>query len=116
MKKVFWTALVLVLAFILIGSGLTQEQKPNMRQEIVKLKYIDKEDILNVLYTFKSPEGRISPSPKSGLLTISDYPENVEKVLEVIRQLDVKPADIQFTIQLIMASTEGDSERADALI
>lgn len=116
MKKVFWTALVLVLAFILIGSGFAQEQKPNMRQEIVKLKYIDKEDILNVLYTFKSPEGRISPSPKSGLLTISDYPENVEKVLEVIRQLDVKPADIQFSIQLIMASTEGDSERADALI
>jgi hypothetical protein len=116
MKKVFWIAIVLALAFVLVGAGLGQANNSEMRQEIVKLKYIDKEEILNVLYTFKSPEGRISPSPKSGLLTISDYPENVEKVLEVIRQLDVKPADIQFSIQLIMASTEGDSERSDALI
>jgi hypothetical protein len=116
MKKVFWIAIVLALAFVLVGAGLGQANNSEMRQEIVKLKYIDKEEILNALYTFKSPEGRISPSPKSGLLTISDYPENVEKVLEVIRQLDVKPADIQFSIQLIMASTEGDSERSDALI
>jgi len=116
MKKAFRTAVVLALAFVLTGAGLGQESKPKMRQEIVKLKYIDKEEILNVLYTFKSPDGRISPSPKSGLLTISDYPENVEKVLEVIRELDVKPADIQFSIQLIMASAEGDPGRSDALI
>jgi hypothetical protein len=116
MKKALWTAIVLALAFVLVGTGLGQANNSEMRQEIVKLKYIDKEEILNVLYTFKSPDGRISPSPKSGLLTISDYPENVEKVLEVIRELDVKPADIQFSIQLILASAEGDPERSDALI
>ncbi len=116
MKKVFWTVVVFVLAFILIGAGMGQEQKPKMRQEIVKLKYIDKEEILNVLYTFKSPDGRISSSPKSGLLTISDYPENVEKVLEVIRELDVKPADIQFSIQLVLASAVDEPGKSDALI
>jgi hypothetical protein len=108
MKKAFWISLVLILSFVLLGAGLGQESKPKMRQEIVKLKYIDKEDILNVLYTFLSREGRISPSPSSGLLTISDYPENVEKVLAVIRELDVKPADIQFNIQLVLASAESD--------
>jgi hypothetical protein len=116
MKKGFWTAVILALIFILLGAGFGQESKPKMRQEIVKLKYIDKGEILNVLYTFKSPDGAISPSPKSGLLTISDYPENVEKILEVIHQLDVKPADIQFNIQLIMASAEEDPARSDALI
>jgi hypothetical protein len=116
MKKVFWTAVILALTFILLGAGFGQENKPKMRQEIVKLKYIDKEEILNVLYTFKSPDGRISPSPKSGLLTISDYPENVEKVLEVIRQLDVKPADIKFSIQLVLASAVDEPGKSDALI
>jgi hypothetical protein len=116
MKKAFWISLVLILSFVLLGTGLGQENKPKMRQEIVKLKYIDKEDILNVLYTFLSREGRISPSPRSGLLTISDYPENVEKVLAVIRELDVKPVDIQFTIQLVLASAEGDPGKSPDLI
>jgi Bacterial type II/III secretion system short domain len=116
MKKAFWIALVLILSFVLLGAGLGQESKPNMRQEIVKLKYIDKEEILNVLYTFLSREGRISPSPRSGLLTISDYPENVEKVLAVIKELDVKPADIQFNIQLILASTTDEPGKSGDLI
>jgi len=116
MKKAFWISLILILSFVLVGVGLGQENKPKMRQEIVKLKYIDKEEILNVLYTFLSREGRISPSPRSGLLTISDYPENVEKVLAVIRELDVKPADIQFNIQLVLASAEGDPAKSADLI
>jgi len=112
MKKAFWFSAILILSFVLLGAALGQQDKPKMRQEIVKLKYIDKEDILNVLYTFLSREGRISPSPSSGLLTISDYPENVEKVLAVIRELDVKPVDIQFTIQLVLASAAGDPGRS----
>ena len=116
MKKASWISLVLILSFVLLGTGLGQENKPKMRQEIVKLKYIDKEDILNVLYTFLSRDGRISPSPRSGLLTISDYPENVEKVLAVIRELDVKPVDIQFTIQLVLASAEGDPGKSADLL
>jgi hypothetical protein len=115
MKKAFSIAAVLVLSFVLLGAGLGQENKPKMRQEIIKLKYIDREEIRLVLSTFLSPYGRISPTEKSGLLTISDIPENVEKILAVIRELDVKPADIQFTIQLILASTEGDPGRPDEL-
>jgi len=115
MKKAFWISAILVLSFVLLGTGLGQENKPKMRQEIVKLKYIDREEIRLVLSTFLSPYGRISPTERSGLLTISDIPENVEKILAVIRELDVKPADIQFTIQLILASTEGDPGRPDEL-
>ncbi|MGB7296387.1 MAG: secretin N-terminal domain-containing protein [Candidatus Aminicenantales bacterium] len=116
MKKAFWIAVILALSFVLLGAGLGQESKPKMRQEIIKLKYIDKEEIRLVLSTFLSPYGRISPTEKSGLLTISDIPENVEKILAVIREFDVKPVDIQFSIQLIMASAESDPGRSDALI
>lgn len=116
MKKAFGITLILILSSVLLGTGWGQENKPKIRQEIVKLKYIDKEEILNVLYTFISREGRISPSPTSGLLTVSDYPENVEKVLAVIRELDIKPVDIQFTIQLILASAEDEPGRSSELI
>jgi hypothetical protein len=113
MKKAFSIAAVLVLTFVLLGAGFGQESKPKMRQEIVRLKYIDQDELIKVLVTFASREGRMSPSTKTGLFTISDYPENVEKILAVIRELDVKPADIQFTIQLILASTEDESGKSE---
>ena len=115
MKKNVWITMLLALALVLSSAAFSQEPPKKMRQEIVKLKYIDKEEIRLVLSTFLSPYGRISPTERSGLLTISDIPENVEKILAVIRELDVKPADIQFTIQLILASTEGDPGRPDEL-
>jgi len=116
MKKNVSITMLLALAVVLSSAAFSQEPPQKMRQEIVKLKYIDKEEILNVLYTFLSNAGKISPSPRSGLLTVSDYPENVEKILAVIRELDVKPVDIQFTIQLVLASTEDEPGRPAELI
>ncbi len=95
--------------------GMAQEIRPKMRQEIVKLKYIKNNQILSVLYTFLSREGRINPNPESGLITISDYPENVDRILSVIREFDVKPADLQFTIQLVLGSSSGDDSTEDAV-
>jgi type II secretory pathway component GspD/PulD (secretin) len=118
MKKVVLIAIFVIMAIFLVSvnPGLAQEVRPKMRQEIVKLKYIDKNEILSVLLTFASREGRISPSPESGLITVSDYPENVEKILEVIRKLDVKPADIQFSIQLVLGSAAGEEKSDEALL
>jgi len=116
MKENVSITMLLALAVVLSSAAFSQEPPQKMRQEIVKLKYIDKEEILNVLYTFLSNAGKISPSPRSGLLTVSDYPENVEKILAVIRELDVKPVDIQFTIQLVLASTEDEPGRPAELI
>jgi len=116
MKRAFCISLILALSFVLLGAGLGQENKPKMRQEIVKLKYIDRNEILGMLQTFVSRDGRIMPSPQGGLLSISDYPENVEKILAVIRELDVKPVDIQFTIQLILASIEDEPGKSEDLI
>jgi hypothetical protein len=119
MNKAIRTAIVLALAFVLVGAGLGQENKPKMRQEIVKLNYINPNEIntiIMILRPFFSRDGQISPSSKSGFLSISDYPENMEKILAAIRELDIKPADIQFSIQLILASTVDEPGRSDALI
>jgi hypothetical protein len=116
MKKNVWITMLLAAAVALSSSAFSQEPPKKMRQEIVKLKYIDREEIRLVLSTFLSPYGRISPTERSGLLTISDVPENVEKILAVIRELDVKPADIQFTIQLVLASTEDEPGKSEDLM
>jgi hypothetical protein len=111
------------IAAVLVASGLafapagfSQEvKKPNLRQEIVRLKYVKNNQVLSILYTFLGPQGRINPNPDSGMLTISDYPENVDKILAVLREVDVKPADIQFTIQLVLGSAMPDQKSDDAI-
>jgi len=77
----------------------------NQRKEIVKLKYVRAQDIQNLIYTYVSPMGRIQVNPNlPNIMTVSDAPENVEKILAAVREIDVKPADVLYTIQLVLGS------------
>jgi len=120
MKKVFLIAIFVSMAIFLalINVGYAQETNPKMRQEIVKLRYLKGNDIANiggVLNTFASRDGRIFPNAGLGLITISDYPENVEKMLAVIREVDIRPADIQFDIQLLLGSETAEEKPDESL-
>ena len=118
MRQIGCAALATLLV-VTCGLGMAQdatgtvETKPKVRQEIIKLKYIANNEILSVLYTFLSREGRINPNPASGLITVSDFPENVEKILSVVREFDVKPVDILFTIQLVFGSAAAEPKSDD---
>jgi hypothetical protein len=85
-----------------------QDQKAetkNLRTEIVKLKYVRAQDIQQLLYTYASREGDIRFNPNiPTVLVVRDTPENVEKILAAVHEIDVKPADVLFTVQLILGS------------
>ncbi|MGZ5453737.1 MAG: hypothetical protein ACXW2R_05950, partial [Candidatus Aminicenantales bacterium] len=77
----------------------------NLRQEIVKLKYVRAQDIQQVIYPFLGAGGLIRFNDNMPMvLTVSAPSENIDKVLVVIRELDVKPADVLYTVQLILGS------------
>jgi len=81
-----------------------------LRKEIVKLKYVRAQDIQNLLYAYASRDGHIQSNPNMPtVLSVSDTPENVDKILAVIREIDTKPADVLFTVQLILGS-EADAQ------
>ncbi len=86
----------------------------NLRKEIVKLKYVRAQDIQNLLYAYVSREGHIQFNPNMpAILSVSDTPENVEKILAAIREIDVKPADVLFTVQLVLGSETEATTDAD---
>ena len=128
MKKgiLVFLALAFSLAIVLpaFAEDGTQDQKAetkNLRKEIVKLKYVRAQDVKDVLYTFLSPDGRIQfNSNMPTVLAVSDTPENIEKILAAIREIDVKPADVLFTVQLVLGSevdAQTDSDlQADPII
>jgi hypothetical protein len=85
-----------------------QEQRDgakSLRQEIVKLRYVRAEDIRPLIQPYLGNGGYIQiANNMPTVLSISALPENVEKVLTVIRELDIKPADVLFTVQLVLGS------------
>ena len=104
-----FTLAIVLPAFAEDPAGVAaQDQKAetkNLRKEIVKLNYVRAQDVQNVLYTFLSPYGRIQfNSNMPTVLAVSDTPENIEKILAAIRELDVKPADVLYTVQLVLGS------------
>ncbi|MDW7761533.1 MAG: hypothetical protein SCM96_12985 [Acidobacteriota bacterium] len=84
------------------GAG---QEEPALRKEIVRLKYIDATDVRILLQPFSSRGGQVMGSPnRKDILTIVDTSDNVARMLDVIREIDVKPPDVMFTVQLIMGS------------
>jgi len=105
-----FAALAFSLALVLpaFAEDGTQDQKAetkNLRKEIVRLKYVRAQEIASLLYSYRGREGSILfNSNLPAILTVSDTPENVEKILAAIREIDVKPADVLFTVQLVLGS------------
>lgn len=87
------------------GQQAQNAETKTLRKEIVKLKYVRAQDIRDLLYAYTGRDGHISFNPNMpAFLSVSDTPENVEKILAAIREIDVKPADVLYTVQLVMGS------------
>jgi hypothetical protein len=113
MKKSIGTLLVLVL---LCGSAMaafaseSQAPRPELRKELVKLKYVRARQIYELLMGYQSEYGRIRINDELNIVTIQDTPEIVDKMLSVVKEIDVKPVDILFTVDLIVGSFEEELE------
>jgi hypothetical protein len=101
--------LILMTAVVLAGALFAQgqEKKAGLVQEIVKLNYVQPQDIIRLLGPLTGREGRITFAPNEKFLSLSDSPENIAKLLAAIKEIDVKPADVLFTVQLVLASEDG---------
>lgn len=121
MKKLFTASFMAVFLVFSLTAAFSQENKPQtvkMRKEIVKLKFIRAQDASILLRPFASRDVQMqitwSPSNES-LMVISDYPEIVEKMLDILKEIDVKPVDLLFTVQLVLGSESGEGKTDEYL-
>lgn len=110
----------LLVFFFLTGIALNayaqadQDKTPEMKKEFVKLKYIKARQVQELLRGFRSPYGRIFINDELDVVTIQDVPGIIDKMLSFIKELDVKPVDILFTVDLILgAMTPGQEKTQD---
>lgn len=119
MKKLF----AIALGVLIIGAAQApiraQDQKEQtkvdvrikadalkLRKEIVHLKYLYAGQVERLIRPYMSQMGNIAADNRGDrLMVVSDFPEFVDKILAVIKEIDVKPADIVITAQLVMGSS-----------
>jgi hypothetical protein len=87
-----------------------QTPQPELRKELVKLKYVRARQIYELLMGYQSGYGRIRINDELNIITIQDTAEIVEKMLSVVQEIDVKPVDILFTVELVVGSFEEELE------
>jgi len=80
-----------------------------MRKEVVKVNYINAREAFEILMPYKSVRGRIQHQRNRNTLIIEDTPDFVEKLLSILKEIDVKPVDLMFTVDVIMGSVEEES-------
>ena len=112
MKKIGTLSLVF---FLLCGSILgfqrTSGERGETKTEIVTLKYIDVKWAEDLLRSYTSRHGTIKRLHEGNKLVIEDTPENVEKILSILKEIDAKPLDLQFHVDLILGSTASQSDK-----
>jgi len=78
---------------------------PALRTELIKLKYADIETVTSLLRAYQSSYGHVSPTGRAeNTIVVSDTLEIVEKMLAVVREIDVRPVEIQYAVQLVQGS------------
>ncbi len=105
----------LFLAFFFVAAltlnlySFEEEKKPELKKEIVQVKYMDVNSAWNLLHPYRSSYGRIQLLRERNAIIIEDTPEVVEKLLSILKELDVKPLDMQFTVELILGAFDSTS-------
>jgi len=112
MKK---KSIILVSLFVFLGTTqfiFPSVEKTDVVKEIVKIKYMYAHEARNVLIPYMSEKGKIRAIDRENRLVIEDIPEVMAKLLMILKEIDVRPADLQFTVELILGSLQ-DQEKKD---
>jgi len=113
--------LCLIFAFVLLinfSPAILGQQESKERQKavseqkelitkVIKLKYADAEELEEILFHFvtmkKGVGAHIAVNESYNAIVVRDFPEKIAVIEEVIKQFDVKPAEVEFNLHLLEA-------------
>jgi hypothetical protein len=114
--------IIFMITFLLMGTipmlgGQQDPERAELKKEITKVNYIDARSAYSILMPYMSRAGKLQLVRESNMLIIEDIPEIVEKILSILKEIDVKPLDLLFTVDLILGSASASSpDTADAAV
>jgi hypothetical protein len=136
-KKKLLIGLIAVFCLALAAAAFAEEREDGQaksplqtRKEVVKLKYIRAADAFQLLRAYSTlPREAMGPNSvflggnivmskdanQNEILVLTDLPEVVEKMLALIKEIDVRPAEIQFMVQIVVGSEASEDKGDEAL-
>jgi hypothetical protein len=121
MKKTLIAFLALAFTLAIVGPARAEDpaqeaasaqSSATMRSEVLHLKYYSGNRMMGLVQNYLSRDGRVSPGPDEKILIVKDFPENIARIRQAVAEVDVKPADLLFTVQLVLGSEQPDKDLA----
>ena len=112
-KKALLVAVIALLFLMPAFPVHAQEQErqdiPELAGKIFSIKYRDVKEIHALMASFlSSPFSRISFDRGSSIIIIRDTPESLAKIEQMIKLLDIPPANIRLTFFLFLGSKKSE--------
>lgn len=107
-----FVVIFVVLGLLMASSlGLSWDQdRGEVKKAIVKVNYIRVHTAADILRSYSSPYGKIQILRERNTLIIEDKPEFVDKLLSILKEIDAKPLDLQFKVELILGTKTPDAK------
>ena len=108
MKKILTLLLVVCFFIGIAGSwnlySKSDEKKETLQTVLKRLSYLDVLSAYGIIKSYSGPRGTVKPVRENNSLIIRDTPEKVAELVKILEAIDIKPVDLQFTIDLILGS------------
>lgn len=101
MMNKFKVPVLCIVLLSVVPQSYCQDCAPKLK--IFEIKYGNVETVYEIASSFKSHEGRVSFDKKSAKLIVFDCPENIRRISEVIKDIDVREKQVE--IKLLVVGT-----------
>ncbi len=85
-----------------------RREGPDLKRVTVVVKYADGRALERLLHPYLTKWGRVQFESRTRALTIVDKPAVVDVMLKMVKQFDVKPPQLQFSVELVLAEKGGN--------
>ncbi len=96
----------LLLIFILLPAVLCLSQGDELDLEIFKVQYTSAEKLYGAVKDMKSDRGKITADEHSNTIIVVDYPLNIKRIAEVLKNIDIRPAQVKIDVIVTEMSAE----------
>lgn len=80
------------------------EEMIDLRTQVVQLNFISASDAVTVVQPLKSDRGAVQADAKTNALVISDVPDRVNQIIQVIRELDVQTPQVTIKAKIVFVN------------
>jgi hypothetical protein len=84
------------------------EVESDMKRITVNIRYADGNALESMLRPYLTKKGVVRYENRTRTLTLVDKPEVVDVMLKMVKQFDVKPPQLQFSVELVLAEKGGN--------